>query len=346
MTTFGISPRPILSICIPTYNRPREFEKLLKQLIPQLDERFEIVVRDDSTNKDSIEIFESMTKQKRYSTQYHKGEKIGVDAANLFLMEKARGNFIWWFSDDDILLNGGIQAAIKIINSNAEINFIWANFAYKEISNLVIDRPDGFFKNGSDVIRTLGVNIGLMSTYIVRTDIGRQGMSYARNHVHGFSFAATAIVVWILTQPGNFYFLRGPYILCNPTTIEEFKRIIVKKDGTVENPAFEIYGIYFYSMIMGLANHFEKNSVRRLLSLNFGSLWRGILVAWVGGWDTPQGKRMQMFKLYWSYPECWIALFLFCLPQATVKFLYKIYKIFFTHRRFVWLHNLRNGMEK
>lgn len=346
MIAFESTKRPILSICIPTYNRPRELERLLKCLAPQLDGRMEIIVRDDSTNQESAEIFEALTKQKQYSTQYYTGEKIGVDAANLFLLEKAKGTFIWWFSDDDILLEGGIQAVVEIIQSNPGINFIWANFAYQEISNLVVDRPEGFFKNGSDVIRSLGVNIGLMSTYIVRTDIAIRGLPYARNHVHGFSFAATAVVIWVLTQPGKLFFLRGPYILCNPTTVEEFKRAAIKEDGSLVNPAFEIYGIYFYRMIVGLANQFEDDAVRRMLALNFGALWRGMIVAWVDGWDTPQGMRMRMLKLYWSYPECWIALPLFCMPRWLVRTFYLIYKIFFTERKFILQHRLMVWLNK
>lgn len=338
--------RPVLSICIPTYNRPREFERLLRRLIPQLDERMEIVVRDDSTSQESAEIFESLTGQKRFPTQYHKGEKIGLDAANLFLLEKARGTFIWWMGDDDILLDNAIQTVTGIIKSDSEINLIWANFAYQEISNLVMDRPDGYFKNGSDVIRSLGVNIGFLSTYIVRTDIGRQGLTYARRHVHGFAFASTAVVLWVLTQPGKFYFLRGPYILCNPTTIEEIKIATIKADGSVVNAGFVTYGIYFYEMATELASYFEPGAVRKLLSLNFGALWRGMLVGWVGGWDTPQGKRLRMLRLYWSYPECWIALPLFCMPRPVVKSFYQIYKIFFTHRKFVLLDRLRAWLNK
>jgi len=346
MMTLEGSVLPILSICIPTYNRPREFERLLKRLTPQLDERMEIVVRDDSTNQDSMEIFGALTKQKRYSTQYYKGEKIGVDSANLFLLEKAKGIFVWWFSDDDILLENGVRAATEVITADPEINFIWANFAYQEISNLVLDRPDGYFKNGSDVIRSLGVNIGLMSTYIVRADVGKRGLAYARKHVRGFAFAATAVVFWVLTQSGKFYFLRGPYILCNPTTTEEIKQATIKADGSVVNAGFVTYGIYFYDMVTGLASHFEPGAVRKLLSLNFGYLWRGMLVGWVGGWDTPQGKRMRMLKLYWGYPECWIALPLFCMPRPIVRLFYQTYKIFFTHRKFVLRDKLHAWLGK
>lgn len=340
------SARPILSICIPTYNRPIALERLLINLIPQLDERMEIVVRDDSQNQDSVKIFEKLTLQKKYSTQYYKGEKIGVDAANLFLLEKAKGEYIWWFSDDDTLLENGIKALIDIIKGDPNINFVWANFSYQNISTLVLDRPSEYFKSGSDVIEYLGVNIGLMSTYIVKRDIGRLGLEYARKHVNGFSFAATAIVLWVLTQPGNFFFMRGPFVLCNPTTIDEFKKTVIKQDGGIDNPAFDIYGIYFYNVVKGLESKFEYRAVRRLLSLNFGSLWRGILVAWVGGWDSPKGKRMRMLRIYWSYPEFWIALPLFCMPHQLVKYSYWVYKIFFRHRKLVFWRNIHKMLNK
>jgi glycosyltransferase involved in cell wall biosynthesis len=336
----------VLSICIPTYNRPKDFERMFLGLIPQLTCEVEIVVRDDSSNNETKAIFDRLVPGNEIRHQYFKGEKIGVDAANLFLIEKASGNYIWWFSDDDEMRPGAIARVLDIVKKYPEISFIWANFAFQEISNLVVDRPDGYFKNGSDVIRSLGVNIGLMSTYIVRAAIGRQGLTYASGHVRGFAFAATAVVLWVLTQPGKFYFLRGPYILCNPTTTEEIKMATIKADGSVVNAGFVTYGIYFYDMVTGLASHFESGAVRKLLTLNFGALWRGMLVGWVGGWDTPQGKRMRMLKLYWSYPECWIALPFFCMPRPIVKIFYQIYKIFFTHRKFVLRARLQTWLNK
>ena len=333
--------QPILSICIPTYNRPKSFERMLKILVPQLDCRVELVVRDDSDNNLSDELFKNIVSERIFSTQYFKGEKIGLDAANLFLLEKARGKFVWWFSDDDILLEGGVDAVINIIEKEDDLNFIWANFAFEKIENLAVDRPEGKFHDRNDVIETLGTNIGLLSTYVVRTDVAKQGIPYAKEHVHGFAFASTATVLWTIIQPGNSYFLRGPYIMCNPTTIEEFKEIAVKEDGSIQNNAFLTYGVYFYETVVGLSKNFKSRSIRKLLTTNFSALWRGMLVGWVGGWDTPDGKRLKMLQLYWSFPECWVALPLFCLPHYVVTLLYKIYKIFFSHRKFIFINKLR-----
>lgn len=338
--------RPILSVCIPTFNRPKEFERALKNVLPQLDDSMEIVVRDDSTDDASFKVFEELTKDKRYAVQYYKGEKIGLDAANLFLLEKALGNYIWWLSDDDILIEGGIRAAVNVILSDQGINFIWANFAYQDMFNLVVDKPSGYFSSGSEVVRSLGVNIGLLSTYIIKTDVGRHGLDYAKKHVHGFSFASTAIVFWILAHPGRFYFLRGPFILCNPTSIDEIKKATIRNDGSIENAGFITYGVYFYEMVMGLSTHFDPSAVRKLLTLNFGALWRGMLVAWVGGWDTPHGKRIKMLKIYWSFPECWIAIPLFCLPRSVIKIFYKTYGIFFEKRKYIFNERLKQWLKK
>jgi len=332
----------ILSICIPTYNRPREFERLLSHLLPQLDERMEVVVRDDSETEASLSLFERMTKEGNYTTQYYTGPKIGLDAANLFLLEKAKGKYMWWFSDDDILITGGIERAVGLIERDPGLSFIWANFGYGELARMVVNRPDGYFRDANDVIGCLGVNIGLLSTYIIKTSLGRLGLTYARKHVRGFAFASTAVVVWILTQPGRCYFMRGPYILCNPTTREEIVKMTIREDGQVVNNAFVTYGVYFRDVIMGQSGRFSKASVRRLLSLNFGALWRGMLVGWIGGWDSPEGKRLKMLNLYWTYPECWIAIGLFCLPRPIVSQLYRIYGVFFSERRFVGLRRLRS----
>ncbi len=40
-----------------------------------------------------------------------------------------------------------------------------------------------------------------------------------------------------------------------------------------------------------------------------GQTWRGVLVGWAGGWDSPAKKRALLLKHFWSFPEVWIAIF-------------------------------------
>ena len=326
----------LLSICIPTYNRPKEFERMLLGLLPQLTKETEIVVRDDSPNSETKKIFNRLVYDKEIKSQYFSGEKIGLDAASLFLLEHAKGEFFWLFSDDDELLAGGVAEVLRLIKTNPELNLIWANFDSETPGGIAVpDRSSGFFRDGSEALEVLGTGIGLVSTQIFRCQRGLLGLDTARKYIVGFSFASTAIFLHVLSGPGKFYFLGGPYVLCHPTTVEEIKQAKTRT-GVIVNEGFNVYGVEFYSIVKEFEGKFANRSIKKILSVNFSALWRGMLVGWVGGWDTPRGKRWKMFKYYWNFPEFWVAILFFWMPLWVNKLLYKTYKVFFSNRKFVF----------
>ena len=323
-----------LSLCIPTYNRPQEFKRMLSKVLPQVTDDVEIVIRDDSETSETRDIFNELVRDKNINKQYHVGKKIGLDAASLFLFENATGEFIWLFSDDDEILDGGIAEVLKLIDSNTDLSAIWANFDSDLPSGMAVkNKESGFFINGSEVLEVAGTGIGLVSSQIFRRKQGLLGFDIAKKHLVGFSFASTAVYLSVIAGPGRFYFLSGPYILCHPTTPDEIM-VATNKTGEIINNGFHVYGVEFHNIVREFDGKFDPRSVKKLLSENFGSLWRGMVIGYAGGWDTPKNKRIQMLKIYWSYWECWIALPLLCMPRSLVKLLYRAYKIFFTRRKF------------
>ena len=54
--------------------------------------------------------------------------------------------------------------------------------------------------------------------------------------------------------------------------------------------------------------------------------WRGVLVGWAGGWDTPKGKRIKLMRYFYMFPEAWIAIILFSMPSFFNNLMYKFYK--------------------
>lgn len=327
--------KPIkLSLCIPTYNRPEEFRRMFSKVVTQLTEDVEIVIRDDSNTSETKNIFDELVYNKNINKQYHVGEKIGLDSASLFLFEHAKGEFVWLFSDDDELLDGGIEEVLAIINANSDLSAIWANFESDLPSGMAVkNKESGFFQSGSEVLEVTGTGIGLISTQIFRRKLGLLGFDIAKKHLVGFSFASTAVYLSVLAGPGKFYFLNGPYILCHPTTPEEIISI-TNRTGEIINNGFNVYGVEFHNIVREFDGKFDPKSVRKLLSVNFGCLWRGMVLGYAGGWDTPRNKRIQMLKIYWSFWECWIALSLLSMPRFLINFLYRIYKIFYTRREF------------
>lgn len=315
-----------LTIAIPTYNRPTDFKRLLTGLIPQLTPETEIVIRDDSTDNSSKDIFYAAIKGKKVNFQYFTGEKIGLDAASIFLVENSRGKFFWLFSDDDELLSGGVEAVLGLIDQYPGLTFVWANFDSDFGTGLnVKGRSSGFFESNNEALEVLGTGIGLVSTQIFKREIGMRGLPISRKHSVGFSFASTATYIFVLSEPGQYYFLNGPYILCHPTRTDE---IIAKtnQDGKIINNGFQVYGINFFNIVMEFRGKFRRKSIRKMLKTNFRSTWKGMFVGWVRGWDTPAGKRLKMLRTYWTYPEAWFVLFVFLAPLRINKFLYEMFK--------------------
>ncbi len=339
----------LVSIAVPTYNRPKEFKRMLFGLLPQLTSETELIIKDDSETDETKEIFNELVKKINSPAKftYFKGKKTadGVDAAYLFLIENSSGEYIRWFSDDDEFMPGAIAKTLELVKKYPEITFIWVNFCYGENKNLAVDRKDGFFKNGNEVLELLGTNIGLSSTLFFRKEDAFPSLLLAKKHIRGFSFACLVPIFHILSGNGKFYFLRGPYILNHPTIVEEIKTITTKS-GKIKNEGFNVYGIDFYNIVMEFKDKFDRRSIKKILTVNFASLWRGMLVGWIGGWDTPKGKRWQMFKLYWNFPEFWIAIVPFLMPLWVNKILFKIYKIFFSHRKFVFAGKIREFLNR
>ena len=337
---------PLLSLCIPTYNRPHEFRRLVEQLCQQdrINE-VELVIRDDSSNSDTFKVVNEVLIPAGIDVKYSQGEKIGVDSANLLLIENAVGKYVWSFSDDDEMRPSALAHVISLLESDRNIRYIWANFDYQTEGRSVVDTTCRYFVSGDDVINTLGVNIGLISTHIFHRETALQVIELARKNLYGFGFAGLIPIFHIITSPGRFYLLGKSYILCNPTPHEEIF-MVVNRNGDVDNKGFEVYGVHFSSVVSLFKGRFSNKAVRELLSKNLASLWRGMLVGWVGGWDTPKGKRLKMLKIYWKFPGCWIALSLFCLPRQVVKKLYYIYSIFFKQRKYIFNERLKQWLIK
>ena len=322
----------ILSICILTYNRAPEMERLLNSLAPQITDEVELVIRDDSTNNDTKLLVERFSKL--IPIRYFHGEKGGIDKTIIFLTQEARGEFVWWLGDDEVV-PGGVGAVIEVIKQNRDVTFIWANYRLENSVELAIDLYENrFFDNRDELLELGGAGLGFVSATIFKRNLALLGIERSKKYI-GSLFVNLYLVLYVISRPGKYYHIQSPIVICYPTMSDEIKSIVVQSDGEIINRGFEVYGIIFPNIVREFSGIFSQGAVRRTIKNSFGHTWRGMLVAWVGGWDTPSGKRWEMFKHYWNFPEFWVAIPFFMMPLWLNKLLYKIYKIFFRHRKFI-----------
>jgi glycosyltransferase involved in cell wall biosynthesis/CxxC motif-containing protein len=92
---------PLVSVLIPTYNRPVLFEVALKSALEQSYANIEVVIGDDSTNNETEQLIKKYLK--KYSNiRYIKNERnLGQFDNDLMLFSEAKGEYINFLMDDD-----------------------------------------------------------------------------------------------------------------------------------------------------------------------------------------------------------------------------------------------------
>jgi len=134
---------PLLSICIPTYNRAKLLAKFLPLILEeasQFQDQVEVIVSDNCST-DATNAIASNLKSNFPLTYHRQSENIGAGRNLIFVADHlARGEFCWIVGDDDIVAPGAIGKLISIIKKNQTIDYIFVrenNINLNEIDSLL-----------------------------------------------------------------------------------------------------------------------------------------------------------------------------------------------------------------
>jgi glycosyltransferase involved in cell wall biosynthesis len=101
----------LISICIPTYNRPELLREALESCAVQNYEQLELVVGDDSDDGASARVVEAFAGRRSWHVSYVRNvPALGQNANVASLFARANGDRILLLHDDDRLLPGGVAA--------------------------------------------------------------------------------------------------------------------------------------------------------------------------------------------------------------------------------------------
>lgn len=131
-----------LSICIPTYNRQPAVSAQVAFLMRELNgcNSIEIIVSDNASTDDT---FGALTKIKFKGFSYYRHEQNAGILGNIKrLFAQAKGEYVWFLGDDDILLPGIIKEIVDKILSGPDLIFL--NHNIENAVNGVIDSPNLF----------------------------------------------------------------------------------------------------------------------------------------------------------------------------------------------------------
>jgi abequosyltransferase len=182
--------RPLLSICIPTYNRAAYLPTCLDSIVSQLNnatlqEEVEIVIADNASTDGTENVVKHYVETyKNVRIVYFNNQKnIGFDRSFTKLIEKSSGVYCLSIGDDDAFFDNTIPMILSKIKE-VDVPFFGLNcWGYdSDLKNPVLPHPnlkietDLYYKKLSDYIRTIkkytnlvGIFVGL-STQLFKRD--------------------------------------------------------------------------------------------------------------------------------------------------------------------------------
>lgn len=108
----------LISICIPTYNGERFLQDALDSVAAQTYQNIEVVISDDGSQDRTVAICEQFQKQARFPVSIYHHQPSGIGANWNHCLQYAKGDFIQFLFQDDLLMNDCIAIKYHYIMNN------------------------------------------------------------------------------------------------------------------------------------------------------------------------------------------------------------------------------------
>jgi len=170
--------QPVLSICIPTYNRSGPLDECLGSLSSIAScylQQLEIVISDNASTDTTREIVEKY--QESLGLRYFRNsENIGPDRNIETVTRLGTADYLWIFGDDDVLEEAAVANALQHIQMGYDLIFlncsIWSSDMRTMRRPRAISRKHvRVYETPDQVMDSLGPHLGYISSVIARKTI-------------------------------------------------------------------------------------------------------------------------------------------------------------------------------
>ena len=96
--------QPVLTIAIPIYNGERTIKNMLDILMPQCNEKIEVLVSDNCSTDSTPNIIKEYQNKWGNISYWCNETNLKTDRNCIKCLQKAKGKYTWLMSDDDIIM--------------------------------------------------------------------------------------------------------------------------------------------------------------------------------------------------------------------------------------------------
>ncbi|MCL1827232.1 MAG: Stealth CR1 domain-containing protein, partial [Candidatus Cloacimonetes bacterium] len=121
------SCHPLISICIPTYNRADMLSECLESALNQSFENYEIVVVDDGSTDGTEELVAKYLNRADRKIRYIKKENEGIPITRNRLIAESKGDWLLWLDSDDMLFSDVLKTFADFIARYSDVSVFYGN---------------------------------------------------------------------------------------------------------------------------------------------------------------------------------------------------------------------------
>lgn len=132
--------QPILSLCIPTYNRKEKLARLVNGVLENIDKaagKIEICISDNASTDGTGEFLNEFISNKHIKILKHSVNK-GFDHNYVSVFAMATGKYVWIMGDDDTIMDNGLEKMLHLLQIESP------DYVYVHIASSDNDLPKYF----------------------------------------------------------------------------------------------------------------------------------------------------------------------------------------------------------
>lgn len=144
-----VNKQPLVSVCIPTYNGEKFLAEALESAINQTYKNLEIIISDDASTDKTLSIAESFRIRAKIDLRIYNHKPSGIGANWNNCVRKAKGEYIKFLFQDDVLKVDCIERMLKIMLEHPRVGLVYSK--REIIANDKSDFIDDFVLNYSNL---------------------------------------------------------------------------------------------------------------------------------------------------------------------------------------------------
>jgi abequosyltransferase len=255
---------PLISVCIPAYNRPEVLGELLDTIVLQNYSDYEIVICEDKSpkRKEIGEIVKGyMEKYPNRIAYFENPENLGYDANIRNLIAKAEGTYCLFMGNDDLMCEGTLEKVAGALTRHPDIGVMLRSYAAFDgtpdniVQTFRYFEKETFFPAGESTISTIYRRSVVIPGMVLHR---AESLKWSTDQFDGTLLYQLYLVANILVTK-NAVFLPDIIVLYRNGGVPDFGNSEKEKGKFTPTEQTPESSVHFMKGMLDIAEHTEKN---------------------------------------------------------------------------------------